>query len=303
MARVVRKVRTFSIICVFFTYICIFICFIGANPAIAQFPFNTLYGSLFGGNQGMPISSPLITSNYQSGQAWNPFGSNLGPSFGVLPVGYYSGSTQTKEMAKGELIVYLSDQVQIEQHANGPRTNMPELNALLDQYGVYDIEASNSGGFYVLKFSEGHDVNDVRKAFEGVMDYVESAELNYIRKAHSGTSGFNTMMGGMMGGSMLGGWSPQISSFPGQSFPGQGFPYTGTGLNFGPWTQATQPFSSGYQFPQFNVSPGFTYSSSWQNQGLSFMQPTINQWQQTSWGIQRPYINLNSFPPPIGSWL
>lgn len=302
MMRIVRKVKAFSIICVFFISICIFIWFTEANPAIAQFPFNTLYGGLFGGgSQLMPISSPLFTSNYQTGQAWNPLGSNLGPSFSVLPVGYYSGSTQTKEMAKGELIVYLSDQVQIEQHENGPRTNMPELNALLDQYGVYDIEASSSGGFYVLKFSEGHDVNNVREAFEGLTDYVESAEANYIRKAHSSTSGLNTMMGGMLGGSMLGGWSPQVSTFPGQSIFGQGISYTGTGLNLGSWTQATQPFYSGYQFPQFNVSPGFTYGNSWQNQGLSFTQPSFNQWQQTSWGIQQPY-NLNPFPPTY-SWL
>jgi hypothetical protein len=251
----------------------------------------------------MPAFSPLFSSSYQSGQAWNPFGSNLNPNFGVIPAGYYSGSTQTKEMVKGELIVYLNDQVQIEQHANGPRTNMPELNALLDQYGVSEIEASSSGGFYVLKFSKSHDMNDVRKAFEGVTEYVESAEPNYIRKAHSTTPSFNTMMGGMMGsmmGSMLGGWSPQVSSFPGQSFLGQGFSYSGTGLTFGSWMPATQPSYSGFQFPQFTVSPGLTYGSSWQNQGLSFMQPSFNTWQQTSWGMQQPYYNINPFP--TGSW-
>lgn len=241
----------------------------------------------------MPISSPLFTSNYQFGQAFNPFGSNLSQSFGLIPAGYYSGSTQTKEMAKGELIVYLSDQVNIEQHTNGPRTNMAELNALLDEYGVYEIEESSSGGFYVLKFSQSHDVNEVRKAFEGVSEYVESVEFNYIRKAHSTTPSFNTMMGGMMGVSTLGGWSPQVSPFPGQSFLGQGFSYTGTGLSFGAGMPTTQPFYSGLQFPQFTVSPGLTFGSSWQTQGFSFMQPSINQWQQTSWGMPQPFYNIS----------
>lgn len=283
----VSKVGTFLIFCVFFIYICIW--GIGSNSAIAQnyfsFPTNPLYGNLFSVSQGMPVSGSLFTSNYQFGQVLNPFASNLNPNFGIIPAGYYSSSIQTKEMVKGELIINLSDQVQIEQHANGPKTNMPELNALLEQYGVYEIEASSSGEFYVLKFSKSHDVNDVRKAFENVIEYVNSAEPNYIRKAHSTTPSFNTMMGGMMGV-----WSPQVSSFSGQSFLGQGFSYPGTLLNLGSLMPTTQPYYSGFPFSQLTSSAGLTYGSSWQNQGLSFIQPSISTWQQTPWGMQQqPY--------------
>jgi hypothetical protein len=225
--------------------------------------------------------------NYQYGQPLNTFGSNFNQNFGVIPIGYYSGSTQTKEMVKGELIIYLSNQVQIEQHANGPRTNVPELNDLLDQYGVYDIDTSSSGGFYVLKFSESHNVNDVRKSFEGLSNYVESAEPNYIRKAHTTSSGFNTMTGG---------WFPQISSAPGLNISN-----SGTGFSFGFQLPVFQSSNLGFPFSQSTYSPGLTFGSTWQNQGLSLFQPSFNIWQQSSWGMPQSFnpAFINSFP---GNW-
>ncbi|MGA1843784.1 MAG: S8 family serine peptidase [bacterium] len=237
------------------------------QPSLTTVPFQ--WGQSWPSSQlGQPWSTP------QWGQSWSGFGMTPYSDIRVLPSLSYGGSTQTKTMKEGELIVGFSGQVSIEHHTGGPQTNIAEINELIEQFGIYEIRASPSGTFHVLKFPDGQDVEEVHQAFSGITGYVEYTEPNYItRRAHSGSSSIT-------------------------------YPTAGTGLSL--WSQGSplQSFSPSITFPSYNTGTGL--GTGWGIQPFTYSQSSFGGWNQSflqpSYGTFRSPSYSSFWQPSSGSF-
>ncbi|MGA1790693.1 MAG: hypothetical protein ACMUIM_04345 [bacterium] len=244
---------------------------------------NPFYGNL-SWNQGGLVSSPFLTSGYPFYQTGSYMGSSgLFSDIRVMPSNFYSGSSQSSQsqMVEGELLIYFSEEVQVDTGGSKPTTNIQGINELIDQYGVYDIKASYSGEFYTVKFSKSHGVEEVSEAFEDLAGYVERAKPNLIRRAHTTTSysGLNTN---------LNMWSPQVSGLTGLT----NFSNLATGLTFGTQSFPGQSLYSNFSPPQSTFSTGSIYAPLWQNQSFPGNSLSLSGWQQSGWGLQQNLYNL-----------
>jgi hypothetical protein len=224
---------------------------------------NPFYGNL-SWNQGGLVSSPFMTSGYPFYQTGSSMGSGLFSDIMVMPSNFYSGSSQTSQtqMAEGELLIYFSEEVQVETGGSKPATNIQGINELIDQYGIYDISASYSGEFYTVKFSKSHGVEEVREAFEDLTGYVERAKPNYIRRAHT-------------------------TIYPGLT----NYSYPGTGLTFGTQSFPMQSFYPTLSLPQSTFSTGSIYAPLWQNQSFPNNLLSLSGWQKSGWGLSQNLVN------------
>ncbi|MGA1796074.1 MAG: S8 family serine peptidase [bacterium] len=244
----------------------------GMSPGLWSQPAFTTIPSQWGQSwPSSPLGQPWSTSPL--GQSWSGFGMTPYSDIRTFPSISYGGSAQTKTMKEGELIVGFSGGVSIEHHTGGPHTNIAEINELIEQFGIYEISASSSGAFHVLKFPDGQDVEEVRRAFSGIGGYVEYTEPNYVtRKAHSGSASIS-------------------------------YPSAGTGLSFLPQTSPLQSFTPSFTFP---YGAGTGLGTGWGGQPFTYSQPSSGGWNQSFMqpSFSMPWSSFGTFmQPSYGTFL
>jgi len=269
----VRKGKSLII----FLFLLFCLCLLNAIPAGTQlYPPFQLSQNFSNLSWNQPASMPFSSFYYPYGQNWNQNISNSYPQFGIFPSVYQSGSSQTTQWLEGEIIVHFTEDVVIEDHGGGPTTNKSAINELIQQYGISAMEYSSSGGFYIVKFSKSHDVDDVQKAFENLGDHVTSAEPHLVRRAHSSSS------------MSMGNWGfPQSASI----YTPLSYSLFGTGISSGSQYSPYQASPSNLSWFQGSSSPNY-YSIGWQNPSFSsLLQSSYNPWQQLGWGTTQTNFN------------
>ena len=217
----------------------------GLSPVYAQFYLPSYYpyqsnapftGPFF--SQGtVGITNFFNSPQYSMGSNWGFAGNDLYSDIKVMP-SFFPGASHTNGMVQGELLVQFTDPYQINQEN------------LMKGFGISEIRPSMSGEFYVVKFSEDHDVREVQKALESLPG-IESVEPNLIRRAHTSMPGsYTTSMGGN--------WRPnQSNTFQmWNSFtPQNSASIYGTQIPFAPQSILNSSFFASY--------PGFDFRSAW----------------------------------------